>query len=171
MIVTMTKEKFERLEDERLGWLCVEQTLMFVRGRDAEVKKQAMGQLNDAQRAACMFRVLYDHAKPSAAEFYAWIAYLLDTPGYWDGVRSAARFFADEDMLKLLEESKAGIELECRHRGITLQQVSMSDLQANEELDRKINALYERFLAVSEQSHARIADYIRSNPSTFVHLT
>ncbi|PZD93092.1 hypothetical protein DNH61_25270 [Paenibacillus sambharensis] len=171
MIVTMTREKFDRLEDERLGWLCVEQTLMFVRGRDAKVKKQAMGQLSDAQRAACMFRVLYDHAKPSAAEYYGWIAHLLDTPGYWDGVTSGIRFFTDEDMLMLLEESKAAVEAECRHRGITLQQVSMSDLDANEELNRKINGLYERFLAVSEQSHTRIANYIRSNPSTFVHLT
>ena len=86
MIVTMKQAEFDTLSDERLGWACVEPTLLGIRGKDAATKAEAITSLNRSQQALCMFRVFYDHAKDSASEYYYWVSYLLETPGYWLGV-------------------------------------------------------------------------------------
>ena len=114
-----------------------------------------------------MFRVFYDHAKDSAQEFYSWVSYLLQAPGYWTGVTGALRYFGDENLLKLLEDTKQVIEINGHnaHAGIG----------AFKELERQgllhtMNELYERFQGIVSGSLKRISSFIRSNPQDFVIL-
>ncbi|MDN5387588.1 MULTISPECIES: hypothetical protein [Bacillus] len=166
-LVTITQAEFDTLSDERLGWICVESTLLSIRGKDATAKSEAITNLNRSQRALCMFRVFYDHAKDSAQEFYSWVSYLLQAPGYWTGVTGALRYFGDENLLKLLEDTKQVIETNGYnpHAGVS----------AFKELERQgllhtMNELYERFQGIVSGSLKRISSFIRSNPQDFVIL-
>jgi len=137
------------MSDERLGWACVESHLLSMRGKDAATKKQVMTRLNRSQQALCMFRVFYDHAKNSAGEYHSWISILLQEPGYWAGVIGGLRYFEDENLIHLLEETKLVIEREHEPSGT-------------------IDRLYVRFQEIESDSLKRISTFIRSNPQDFV---
>ncbi|MCY8435862.1 hypothetical protein [Bacillus haynesii] len=162
-LVTITQAEFDTLSDERLGWVCVESTLLSIRGKDAAAKSEAITSLNKSQQALCMFRVFYDHAKDSAQEYYSWVSYLLQAPGYWTGVTGALRYFGDENLLKLLEDTKQVIEVNGHnaHAGVG----------GFKELSHTMNELYERFQETVSGSLKRISSFIRSNPQDFVILT
>ncbi|MCY8582670.1 hypothetical protein P8853_00105 [Bacillus haynesii] len=167
-LVTITQAEFDTLSDERLGWVCVESTLLSIRGKDAAAKSEAITNLNRSQQALCMFRVFYDHAKDSAQEFYSWVSYLLQAPGYWTGVTGALRYFGDENLLKLLEDTKQVIEINGHN-------AHAGGIGAFKELERQellhtMNELYERFQVIVSGSLKRISSFIRSNPQDFVIL-
>ncbi len=161
----MKQVEFDTLSDERLGWACVESTLLGIRGKDAAAKEQAITSLNKSQQALCMFRVFYDHAKKSAIEYYSWISYLLQTPGYWPGVTGSLRYFSDQKMLQLLEDTKQVIkERNNKHNGVAF----YKDLEQDNELSHTVNRLYERFQEIVPNSLKRISTFIRSNQEDFV---
>lgn len=85
-LVTITRQEFQSLGDERLSWVCIEPVLLPMRGKDMSVKTQTISQLSKGQQALCMFRIMFDHAKNSVIEYYCWISYLLDKPALWSGV-------------------------------------------------------------------------------------
>lgn len=105
-LVAMKREVFDSLADERLGLACMEPTFMQIRGKDISVKSETISKLTEGQRALCMFRVMYDHAKNSASEYYAWICYLLDIPDFWTGIMNGLNFFRDTPMISLLNQTK-----------------------------------------------------------------
>lgn len=90
--VPMERTTFYSLSDERLGYACMEPTFMKIRAKSPAVKNEAIAQLSRGQRALCMFRILYDHSSKSAEEYYGWLSYLLDQPGYWSGVLEGLQF-------------------------------------------------------------------------------
>lgn len=92
-LVTMDRIIFDSLSAERLGWACMEPTFQQIRAQSPEVKNEAFSHLGRGQKALCMFRILYGHSSNSAEEYYGWICYLLDQPGYWDGVLEGLQFF------------------------------------------------------------------------------
>ncbi|MFC3746747.1 hypothetical protein [Paenibacillus sp. GCM10012306] len=167
-LVTVKRQDFDSLDDERLGWVCMEPTLMQIRGKNMSVKTQVISQLTEGQRALCMFRVLYDHAKNSVREYYAWISYLLDTPGYWSGVTGGLRFFSDTSMITLLEETKAVLEARNTTLGVQWSDATFKDLDQDHELLATVTLLFERFLELSQGSLQQISAYIRFNPQEFV---
>ncbi|RXZ80914.1 hypothetical protein EBB07_17035 [Paenibacillaceae bacterium] len=167
-LVTMQKQQFESMSDERLGWACIAPTLQQIRGREIAVKTAAIARLNKGQQALCMFRVLYDHAKNSAGEYYAWLACILDTPGYWEGVSGGLHFFDDQAMLDLLERTRVVIEARDRRPGVSLYDVSITDLDGDQELRSTITLLFEQFIDTAAHSLQQIAVYIRSHPQQFV---
>ncbi len=166
--VTMTQAEFDALSDERLGWVCVESTLLSIRGKDAAAKSAAITSLNRSQQALCMFRVFYDHAKDSANEFYSWVSYLLQTPGYWTGVTGALNYFNDQNLLKLLEDTKQSIEI--NGHNAHAEGDAFKERQRDQELLHIINRLYERFQEIVADSLIKIGDFIRSHPQDFVIL-
>ncbi|MGP7815716.1 hypothetical protein [Niallia sp. 01092] len=142
-----------------------ETTLLSIRGKDATAKAQAITSLNKGQQALCMFRVFYDHAKNSAIEYYSWVAYLLQTPGYWPGVTEGLLYFEDQNMLQLLEDTNKVIEeRNNKFNGIA----SFKDLEQDNELSYTVNRLYERFQEIVPNSLKRISTYIRMNQHDFV---
>lgn len=167
-LVTMKQTDFDMLSDERLGWACVERTLAGIRGKDAAVKAQAITSLNQSQQALCMFRVFYDHAKDSASMYYSWIAYLLQTPGYWSGVTGGMRYFGDDSMLQLLEDTSQVIEERSSKLNVPLEDASFKDLEQDHELLQAVDYLYQRFQDIAPDSLKRISMFIRSNHEDFV---
>ncbi len=93
VFVQMTQQDLNSMEDERLAWTCIEPALMEVRGKSETVKAAVVQRLHAAQRAIFMFRVMYDHAKGSAGEYYGWLSILKKQEGYWSGVISGLQFF------------------------------------------------------------------------------
>lgn len=167
-LVAMKKQQFDSLDDERLGWACMEPTLLQIRGKDISVKTEAISRLTQGQRALCMFRVLYDHAKHSASEYYAWISYLLDKPDYWSGVIGGLRFFGDTSMIRVLEKTKEVLESRNAKLGLQWSDASLNDLDRDQELLNAVTVLFERFLEIAPDIHKQIRTYIRSNPQHFV---
>ncbi|GIN10905.1 hypothetical protein J26TS2_07720 [Shouchella clausii] len=169
-LVTMNQADFDSMSDERLGWACVEQALLSIRGKDGATKKQVISSLNRSQQALCMFRVFYDHAKDSASEYYSWVSYLLQTSGYWQGVIGGLRYFGDENMILLLEDTKQMIEERNHKLNIPMTSASFKDLEQDRELSKAIERLYGKFLEIVPDSLNRISMFIRSNPRDFVTI-
>ncbi|MFD2615038.1 DMP19 family protein [Paenibacillus gansuensis] len=167
-LVSISKDEFTALDDERLGWACAGPTLVSLRGKDMGIKGEAMAALNEHQRSLCLFRVLYDHAKDSAPEYYGWICYLLERGDYWSGVLGALRFFEVQSMQELLNETRNTLEEYNRRLGRTWNQVSITDLDRDEELRNKVVLWYDRFMNVSKESLRTIARHIRAHPDAFV---
>ncbi|MFN2746593.1 hypothetical protein ACINLE_15335 [Bacillus sp. z60-18] len=115
-----------------------------------------------------MFRVFYDHAKDSANEFYSWVSYLLQTPGYWTSVTGALNYFNDQNLLKLLEDTKQTIEI--NGHNAHAEGDAFKERQRDQELLHIINRLYERFQEIVADSLIKIGDFIRSHPQDFVIL-
>ncbi|WP_169081681.1 hypothetical protein [Paenibacillus sp. PL91] len=117
-----------------------------------------------------MFRVMYDHAKQSRSEYYAWISYLLDKPSYWSGVTGSLRFFGDAAMLRLLEDTRVLLEARNGKLGLQWSDAALHDLDRDDELLSAVNDLFERFLLIAPHSLQRISTYIRSHPKEFVNI-
>ncbi len=117
-----------------------------------------------------MFRVFYDHAHKSSAEYYAWISYMLDTPGYWNGVQEGLLFFEDTAMIRLLEETRSMLEQRNDRLGRQWSEAAFKDMEQDQELARQIGVLYESFGQLSGMSLKAIAAYIRAHPGEFVEL-
>ncbi|MNN45735.1 hypothetical protein D3C81_1600820 [compost metagenome] len=170
-LAKMDSEEFQTLSDERLGWLCMEPAFMLIRGKSPEVKAEVIAQLSRGQKALCMFRVFYDHSYKSAAEYYAWLSYILDMPGYWSGVQEGLLFFEDTAMIRLLEETRNTLELRNCRLGLRWSDAAFKDLEQDRELAGQIDGFYERYQIQSAESLANIAAYIRAHPEEFVELS
>ncbi|GIP33447.1 hypothetical protein [Paenibacillus sp. J2TS4] len=167
-LVAMKKQEFDSLDDDSLGWACMEPTLLQIRGKEMAVKTEAISRLNKGQQALCMFRVLYDHAKNSAVEYYTWISYLLDKPGYWSGVTGGLRFFGDSSMMHLLVETKEVLEASNHRRRVSISDATYKDLEQDNELQNAVSHLFARFLELAPHSLQMISTYIRAHPQDFV---
>lgn len=169
-LVTMSQADFDSMSDERLGWACVESALLSIRGKNPATKKEVIAGLNRSQQALCMFRVFYDHAKDSASEYYAWVSYLLQAPGYWPGVIGGLRYFGDENMTMLLEDTKRVIEERNHKLNRQMTSAAFKDLEQERELSETVERLYEKFQEMVPDSLKRIRTFISSNPQDFVTI-
>ncbi|MBD3922313.1 hypothetical protein H8B09_26395 [Paenibacillus sp. PR3] len=169
-LITMKQTEFDSMSDERLSWVCVEPMLVSIRAKDAATKTQVIGSLNLSQQALCMFRVFYDHARSSAGEMYAWVAYMLQTPGYWIGVTKGLSYFGDDQMVQLLEDTRQVIEEHERKSEVESEFHPFRDLEQNPELANIAAQLYIRFQEIEQDSIKRISSFIRLNPQHFVQI-
>ncbi|WP_379151588.1 hypothetical protein [Paenibacillus sp. sgz5001063] len=171
MRVVIGRKEFNSLTDERLGWACMESTFKLIRGKSPEVKVAAINQLGKAQTALCMFRIMYDHCHKSSAEFYAWSSYLLNQQGTWNGVLEGVRFFADDALFELLEETRERLEARNLSLGLGWEDAGLNDIETDPELLEIVNGLYERFKRLKPNTHNVIAEYIRAHPDEFVEFS
>ncbi|AKG34464.1 hypothetical protein [Paenibacillus durus] len=169
-LAVMSKREFESLEDERLGRACMEPTFSQIRAKDMAVKARVISGLSEGQRALCMFRVFYDHAKNSEMEYYGWISQLLQNPDMWFGVTNGLSFFGDMEMSRLLEETKEVLETRNRRLGLEWKDAVITDLDHDKELNAEVERLYRRFQLVSKESLKTIAAHIRANADEFVRF-
>lgn len=169
-LITMKQAEFDSMSDERLSWVCVEPMLVRIRGKDTATKTQVISSLNPSQQALCMFRVFYDHARGSAEEMYAWVAYMLQTPGYWQGVTKGLSYFEDGRMVQLLEDTRQVIVgHEQKSEGESAFH-PFGALERNPDLAEIAAALYKRFKEIEPGSIKRISSFIRLNPQHFVWI-
>ncbi|WP_028547416.1 hypothetical protein [Paenibacillus sp. UNC451MF] len=159
MLVEMERQEFESLSHTELFLRCTEPTIVQLRRSDLSEKTQLVSQLNSGQQAMVMFRLLYP-AQNSADEYYYWISYLIKEPSYWTGVIGGLRFFGEDSLIELLEET--GMVLNAQNKE--------SRLIDNTELLKRVPPLFSRFQSMLPVSIERISGYIRSNSETFVQL-
>ncbi|WP_282940848.1 hypothetical protein [Paenibacillus sp. RC67] len=159
MLLEIEQQEFNSLGSTELFIRCTEPTLVQMRVSDPSEKIQIMTELNRSQQAMFMFRLLYP-AQNSAVDYYSWLSYLIEQPGYWSGVISGLRFFSEYSLIQLLEESET--ILEAHDKGI--------QPEHNTELQASLHPLFARFQSLLPESIERISGYIRSNPEEFVQL-
>jgi hypothetical protein len=169
-LVKITKNDFDSLSDERLGRFCMEPTFRQIRGKNVTFKTQVISELTKGQQALCMFRVMYDHARNSTAEYYCWMSYLLDQSGYWSGVMGSLSFFGDRSMLRLLEETKETIRARNLKLGLNWSDAAIKHLDDDPDLQSATGRLFERFQVINVDSLHSIASFIRSHPDEFVQI-
>ncbi|QWU13360.1 hypothetical protein SAMN04487895_10318 [Paenibacillus sophorae] len=169
-LAVMNKREFDSLEDERLGWACMEPTFSQIRAKDMSVKAKVISELSEGQRALCMFKVFYGHAKNSEMEYYGWISHLLQNPDMWTGVMNGLSFFSDMEMSRLLEETKEILETRNHRLGLEWKDAVITDLDHDKELNAEVERLYRQFQQISPESLKAIAAHIRANAGEFVRF-
>lgn len=169
-LVAMKQKDLDTLSDERLGWACMEPTFQLIRGKSPLIKSQVISQLTEGQKALCMFRVMYDHSRNSEGEYYAWISYLQELPGYWTGVMDSIRFFGDDLMIHLLQDTKKVLEERNDKLGKEWADTAITDIDREAELREAISGLFERFEQIVPNSLRIISEYIRCHPQEFVEI-
>ncbi len=153
--ILMTQQEFESLDDAALIWRCVEPSIREVRGKDPNTKSQAMQRLNGSQRALFLFQVLYGHAGNGAAAFFAQIAYLAETLDFFSALKSAMKFFNDEEMLRIVEQFERAYSALRQSQPVSPQELAELDQMYSERIPDTLH---------------RTAAYIRTHPAEFLSL-
>lgn len=169
-LVAMNRETFQALSDERLGWACMEPTFEQIRGKSPALKEEVISRLTQGQKALCMFLVLYGHSYKSAEEYYAWISYMLDIPGYWNSVMEGVRFFDESGTGTLLDETRERLEARNQRLDKRWGDATLMDMERDAGLREMVDGWYIRFKQAAPVTLGMIADYIRANPDEFVVL-
>jgi hypothetical protein len=171
MLVTMKRKVFDSLDHAALEWTCVEPTLQRLHsGRDPTVKSQVLAQLTNGQKAQFLFRVLYHHTGNSVVDFYCWVSYLLTEARTWSGIKGGLRYFGDDAMLRLLEETESFLEAKNRLGDAEWRDVFPQDLDDDAELLASVSRLNATFHEIAPATLKLIGTYIRDNPGEFVRI-
>lgn len=163
MLVDIKRQTFETLEPDALAMACMEPIFVQIRGKNPAVKAQVYAQLTRGQQALLMFRVLYDHARNSADEFYWWFSDLLSQPKTWDAIQAGLQYFGDADLPPLLQEIAGFLVARKNERAALL-----VDLEQDPELLSVVSQFHARFLQAAQTTLCRITEHIRLNPDQFV---
>ncbi len=110
MLITMTREAFEGLDDMPLIWACIEPTIRQIRGKNPSVKLDAYAGLTKGQQALLMFQILYGHTLQGVESFFLYQSYMLTEKGAWPQMESGMRYFGASEMARFLDEMRAGYE-------------------------------------------------------------
>lgn len=175
MIVQMTKQEFDSLNDEALFHACFKPLILDYKHRMAQenstmVKVHFYKELTSGQKALFVFHIYYDHVIESEAEFYWWSAYFIAQPKIWSAIKTGLQYFGEGNMFHLLEETESVIK---RHNGPSSLEkfvVKREDLQSNKELSESIKPLYSNFNEIANLTIKRISDFIRFNHEDFIKI-
>ena len=171
MLVMMKRKVFDSLDDAALESACVEPTLQRLHaGISPAVKSQVLAQLTAGQKAQFMFRVLYAHLGNSVVDFYCWVSYLLAEARTWSGVKGGLRYFGDDAMLRLLEETESFLEVRNRQGDAGWRDAFPQDLDDDAELIASVSRLNATFHEIAPTTLRLIGGYIRNNPGEFVQF-
>lgn len=167
MLVLMKRQIFDSLDHDALGWACIEPIILSVKGKDFVVKSQAYSQLNKGQRALFMFRVYYNHACISLADFYWWSSYFFTQPT-WLEIKSGLIFFKDDIMYQLLDDMEEILKKKVRKGYKDISEGAFNEIENDLELNKSVSLLYKVFQEIAPQTLKIIGTYIRNNPDEFV---
>ncbi|MBA3945216.1 MAG: hypothetical protein H0X37_11710 [Herpetosiphonaceae bacterium] len=167
MLVPMMQDTFHTLDDETLGWVCIEPTHRLMLQNGPANNAQLVAQLTQGQHALLLFQVLHQHAGTEVDEFYGWMTYLLTEPQKWAGIAGALRWFGDEAMLQLLNEvvQRLGTP-DAVERCVG----APKNLEEDAQLSAAVSRLYARYREIIPATLLRVSTYIRTNPQEFVHF-
>lgn len=157
-LVEMKKQAFDALTDAELVLACTDPAVSALQGKEGADKASVIGSLHPDQQQVFMIRLLYPacHSEP---DFQAWIRYLLDTPGYWQGVQGGLHFFGETEFIRMLDEAKEAIE-----GNVPLSRTNAAIPPP------EISPLYEQFKSAFDDTMQRISRYIRIHPGSFVQF-
>lgn len=168
MRISMKKEVLEALEDHELLETCIEPTIRQIRGKGLRIKREVYAGLTPGQQALLMFQVLYGHAR-SEAEYYWFVSHYISL-GIWPEVKAGIRFFGDEAMLRIYEETEAAVEAKNRQPDGGWRPFAVMDLDGDAELAASVARLFARYHQAAPETIRRIGDRIRSIPGEYAEL-
>ncbi|AIQ63679.1 hypothetical protein PSTEL_11895 [Paenibacillus stellifer] len=166
----ISRADFDAVRDYDLGRACVEPVFRQIRGKSMAVKAEALAQLNEGQRAVCMFEILYRHAVNSPEEYYGWISHLLGQPNMWQEVLQGLEFFADTTLIPVLERSEIYLRERNLRLGRSWEDNKLTELARDNELRNAVGEQHREFQAAALQLLETIAAYIRRKPDEFVRF-
>lgn len=170
-MVKMNRQTFHLLEDSELIQACFDPLIQRYK------EEQQLGndfiplfnQLSQGQQAMFVFQTYYVHAVESLTEYYWWSAYYLATVKRWIGLKSGLRYFGENELLRVLEETEK-VLIETNHP-LKLEEFELSrdHLHQHPKLLASIEMLEEKFQELVPGTLKRIAAYIRSHPEQFIN--
>ncbi|WP_025852102.1 hypothetical protein [Paenibacillus ehimensis] len=166
--ITMKREVFETLEDRALLEACIEPTIRQIRGKGLRLKREVYAGLTPGQQALLMFQVLYGHAH-SEPEYYWFVSHYISL-GVWSEVKAGMRYFGDEAMLRIYEETEAAVEAKNRQPDGGWRHFAVMDLDGDAELAASVARLFARYHQAAPETIRRIGERIRSIPGEFAAL-
>ncbi|UHA73682.1 hypothetical protein [Paenibacillus sp. 481] len=169
MLISIEKQDFEALDRSRLWKWCMEPTILQVRGKNAAYKAEVYGQLTPSQQALFMFSILHDHAD-NAADMYWYVSYYMSDLKAWPGIKRAAQFFENDDLLSIYKEMEQVVEAKNRQADGTWRAYTISDLDNDSELCLAVGHIYKRYTTLTPTLIEQINRYIEQNPSEFVRF-
>ncbi|MNZ97459.1 hypothetical protein D3C78_1166970 [compost metagenome] len=163
MIVKISRQQ---LNHDRLSWLCIEPSLLSVRGKDIVSKAEVYDRLNEGQKALYMFYAFHNHTN-SAAEFYWFAAYFMSDLQGWPALKKGITFFGEHHVLDALNEIELVLERYNRLEDGAWKAASPSDLDCHIDLLAEVNAIYDKYAVVAAQAIDRMNDYVREHLDDF----
>ncbi|GIP22052.1 hypothetical protein [Paenibacillus sp. J22TS3] len=169
-MVKMNRQTFHLLRDDELIEACFNPLIQRYK------EEQLLGndftpmfnQMTPGQMAMFVFQTYYIHAAESLKEYYWWSAYYLATGERWTGLKSSLKFFGEDELLRVAEETER-VLVDSNHplsfEGFDL---SRDHLHQHPKLLASIEALEEKFQDIVPGTIGRIAAYIRQHPEEFI---
>ncbi|WP_157261659.1 hypothetical protein [Paenibacillus sp. A3] len=156
------------MEDRALLEACIEPTIRQIRGKGLRIKREVYGGLTPGLQALLMFQVLHGHAH-SAAEYYWFVSHYISL-GVWPELKAGMRYFEDEAMLRIYEETEAAVEAKNRQPDGSWRHFAVMDLDGDAELAASVARLFARYQQAATETIRRIGERIRSIPGEFAEL-
>ncbi|NIK80001.1 hypothetical protein FHS15_005185 [Paenibacillus castaneae] len=164
MIVTLHKQD---LDNEQLSWLCIEETLTALRGKDPSAKLAAYNGLNEGQKSLYMFYAFHNHTK-SVAELYWFASYFMTDLKGWPALMRGIAFYCLDDYLAICHEIEQLVEQRNKRSDGTWRQALASDLDHDPALLTQMSAIYERYAPIAKEAINQMNTYIRENSADFL---
>ncbi|MBC6974875.1 hypothetical protein H9I32_21545 [Bacillus sp. Xin] len=178
MIVKMKRQEFDQLAQEAIFKACFEPLILVYKNRVAKqntgdktmVKEQFYKELTKGQRALFVFKVYYDHASESLAEFYWWSAYFMAQPKIWSAIKAGLQYFGDDVMLLMLEKIEVILKKHNHPSSLEGFTITREELDRNKELLASIGPLHVTFDETAPLTIKIISEYVRNNQREFVQI-
>lgn len=103
MLVAIKRKDFAALDGTALIWVCIEPTILKIRGKDFPAKADVYSQLTSGQRALLMFQILYGHTLRGVEELLFCLSYILSNQSIWSQMINGMKYFGASDMVRFLD--------------------------------------------------------------------
>lgn len=147
-LVEMTRDQLRRYKDEELCRVCIEPTIVAIRGQAMRVRLKVHDQLTPGQQGLLAFWVIYGHGEQGWSGFHSQLSGLAREREFWPLMRAGVERLG----LRALRESMATFEKR-------LAAGKASDAALDKELVRLLKPSLEK-----------AADYIRAHTRDFMRL-
>ncbi|MNH94776.1 hypothetical protein D3C73_474010 [compost metagenome] len=167
--IKMDFAELRTLDKQSISWQCIKPLTMQVRGKNYEVKKELLDQLNEAQLSTFMFYVYHNHIG-SAAELYWYTQYYIADIKAWPAIKAGVRFYNDQMMSDLLEEVEGIVVQRNRQEDGSWREARPSDLEQDDEWSLAIQAVYNKYVTASQRLIETMNTYVSQHLDEFIEL-
>lgn len=166
----MPKDIYQSIENDVLGWKCIEPIIERFKGKDPIAKSEVYASLTLSQRALFMFFVFDNHSE-SVEEFYWFSSYFARSIQSWKILKRGVQIFQDEQMLAIYEQVETMVKLLTKQPNKAWRDALLSNLEENSDLHTSLINIYGLYKQQIPYTLNRIHEYIRTHTGEFIELT
>lgn len=178
MLIKVKKQDFDLRTNHDLSQRCFEPLVNIYKSQVyqetnlslSQIKERFYVHLTEGQRALFMFYAYYNHVSQSLIEFYWWSAYFMAQPKSWSALKDGIRYFNDDSILLLLNETEQVLLQHNHPETIENFKITRGELHQNEKLQASFETLYTKFHDISPKTINKMNDFIKINIHEFVEL-